>query len=118
MSAAFVDPDGDPLTYTVWSSEPDAVTVQAAGAKVTLMAVSVGTYGAAEIWVTAADPHGLSATQTFVVTVSSPANRPPEPVGVLPPVTLGVDDSAVTVDVGSACFRSSPHRRLRGGRSG
>ena len=63
---AFVDPDGDPLSYTVSSSAPDVVTVLAAGARVTLTAVGVGR---ATIEVTATDPGGLSATQAFTVTV-------------------------------------------------
>ena len=102
VSSAFVDPDiGDVLTYTVSSSAPQVVTARIAGARVTLTAVGEGT---ATVTVTATDPGGLSAMQTFTVTVSPPANRPPEPVGVLPPVTLGVDDSALTVDV-AAAFR-------------
>ena len=70
VSPAFVDPDGDPLSYTVSSSAPDVVTVLAAGARVTLTAVSVGT---ATIRVTANDPGGLSATHSFTVTVSTAA---------------------------------------------
>ena len=66
VSPAFVDPDGDRLTYAVSSSAPDVVTVLAAGARVTLTAVSVGR---ATIEVTATDPGGLSATQAFTVTV-------------------------------------------------
>ena len=102
VSSAFVDPDlGDVLTYTVSSSVPQVVTARIAGARVTLTAVGEGT---ARVTVTATDRGGLSAMQTFTVTVSPPANRPPEPVGMLPPVTLGVDDSALTVDV-AAAFR-------------
>ena len=66
MSLAFVDPDGDRLTYAVSSAAPDVVTVLAAGARVTLTAVGVGR---ATIEVTATDPGGLSATQAFTVTV-------------------------------------------------
>ena len=66
VSPAFVDPDGDRLTYAVSSSAPDVVTVLAAGARVTLTAVGVGR---ATIEVTATDPGGLSATQAFTVTV-------------------------------------------------
>ena len=101
MSLAFVDPDGDRLTYAVSSAAPDVVTVLAAGPRVTLTAVGVGR---ATIRVTATDAGGLSATQAFTVTVtvSPPANRPPEPVGALPPLTMQVDEAAVTVDVASA----------------
>ena len=66
VSQAFVDPDGDSLTYNVSSSAPHVVTASAAGARVTLTAVSVGS---AQIRVTATDPGGLSATQSFRVTV-------------------------------------------------
>ncbi len=66
VSSAFVDPDGDRLTYAVSSSAPQVVTVLAAGARVTLTAVGVGR---ATIEVTATDPGGLSATQAFTVTV-------------------------------------------------
>ena len=70
VSAAFVDPDGDALTYAVSSSAPSVVTVLAAGARVTLTAVSAGT---ATIRVTAMDPGGLSAAQAFTVSVSTGA---------------------------------------------
>ena len=99
VSRAFVDPDGDPLTYTVLSLTPAVVTVRAAGARVTLTAMSAG---ASAIWVTATDPGGLSATQTFTVTVSPPANRPPEPMGTLAALTIGVDKRSVTVEVAGA----------------
>ena len=68
VSRAFVDTDGDALTYGVSSSAPQVVAARAAGALVTLTAVSEG---AATIRVTATDPGGLSATQSFTVTVST-----------------------------------------------
>ena len=64
----------------------------------TLTAVRAGT---ATVWVTATDPGGLSADQAFTVTVAPPANRPPAPVGTLAPVTMGVGDAPVRVDVAS-----------------
>ena len=66
VSAALGDPDGDPLTYTAASSAPRVVTARVAGARVTLTAVSAGW---STIRVTAADPGGLSATQSFTVAV-------------------------------------------------
>ena len=68
VSQAFVDPDGDVLTYRVASSSPAVVAVFAAGARVTLTAVGEGTAG---VTVTATDPGGLSASQSFAVTVGS-----------------------------------------------
>ena len=73
VSQGFVDPDGDALTWTVSSAEPDVVAVLASGARVRLTAVAVGT---SAVRVTATDPGGLNATQTFAVTVSRPPARP------------------------------------------
>ena len=101
VSPAFVDPDGDALRYTVSSSAPDVVTVLASGSRVTLTAVGAGT---AMIRTTATDPGGLSVSQLFKVTVSVAANRPPEPVGALAPLTIRVDEAAMTVEV-SGAFR-------------
>ena len=83
VSSAFVDPDGDPLTYTVSSSAPQVVTGLAAGARVTLTAAGGGR---ATIRVTATDPGGLSATQAFTVTVAmrSPFTDDPIVPGVTP----------------------------------
>ncbi|MCY4511667.1 MAG: hypothetical protein OXG35_32585, partial [Acidobacteria bacterium] len=47
----------------------------------------------------------------FVVTVTSSENRPPEPVGTLQPLTLGVDGSALAVEVEGA-FRDPDGDRL------
>ena len=100
VSSAFVDPDlGDVLTYTVSSSAPQVVTARTAGAQVTLTGVSEGT---AAIRVTATDRGGLSAAQSFTVTVAPPANRPPQAVGTLAPLTIGLDESGVTVEIGGA----------------
>ncbi len=73
VSRTFSDPDGDPLTYTVSSSAPDVVTVGSTGARVTLTAVSAGT---AMVHVTATDPGGLRATQSFTVTVATTVRAP------------------------------------------
>ena len=82
VSQAFADPDDDALTYTVSSSSPLVVTARVTGALVTLAARSDG---AATIRVTATDAGGLSAAQSFTVTVSdvaSPAlHRPPDSAG-------------------------------------
>ncbi|MCY4599634.1 MAG: M12 family metallo-peptidase [Acidobacteria bacterium] len=72
VSQAFVDPDGDALTYAVSSAAPQAVTVLATGARLTLTAVAPGT---ATIRVTATDPGGLRAASSFAVTVTVPATR-------------------------------------------
>ena len=73
VSQAFADPDGDRLTYRVSSSAPRVATVRAAGPRVTVTAAGEG---AAAIRVTATDPGGLSAVQSFTVTVTATAPAP------------------------------------------
>ena len=93
VSRAFVDPDGDALTWTVSSSAPDVVTVLASGARVKLTAVGVGT---SAVRVTATDPGGLSAAQAFTVTVTAgPAGDPTRTVPATLDVTChGYDEGA------------------------
>ena len=73
VSRAFADPVGDSLTWTVSLAAPGVMTVTAAGPRIALTAVSIGS---ATIRVTATDPGGLSASQSFTATV---ADRPSAP---------------------------------------
>ena len=66
LTPFFDDADGDPLTYRAVSSDTDVATVGVAGAVLTLTPVA---YGSAMVRVTAEDPDGLTATQTFTVGV-------------------------------------------------
>ncbi len=77
VARAFADPDGDALTFAVQSSAPDAVAVGLAGARLTFTSVGAGT---ATIGVTATDPHGLSATASFAVTVARPGTFTDDPI--------------------------------------
>ena len=97
-AAAFRDPDGDALTYGATSSAPSVAAVTVSGAAVSVRPAAPGT---ATVTVTATDGGGLSANQAFEVTVN-PSNRPPAPVGALPPLTLGVDSAAVPIEVAGA----------------
>ena len=95
VSGAFLDPDGDPLTYGVVSSAPAVAAVSVAGPVVTLTPLAAG---ASTVTVTATDPTGSNtpATQTFAVTVP---NRSPVAVGTLSAQTVPLADEAVTVEV-------------------
>ena len=73
VSGAFVDPDGDALSFTASSTVPRVVTASVTGTFVMLAAASEGP---ATIRVTATDPGGLSATQPFTVTVEVSASEP------------------------------------------
>ena len=64
-SSYFADPDGDTLSYTASSSATSVATASVSGSSVTIAPVAAG---GAIVTVTASDG-GLSATQTFVVTV-------------------------------------------------
>ena len=82
VSSTFNDADDDTLTYTASSSDTTKATVSVSGATVTITGVAAGT---ATITVTATDPGGLTATQTFSVTVVQPNPAPvadPAPVAV------------------------------------
>ncbi|MDE0073576.1 MAG: cadherin domain-containing protein, partial [Gammaproteobacteria bacterium] len=79
-SGYFSDPDGDPLTYTVKSSNANRVSVSVQGSEVTYTGESVGS---ATVTITADDGRGGTAEQKFRVTVE-PANRPPAPKDAIP----------------------------------
>ena len=75
LAGYFNDADGDSLIYMATSSDPGVTTTAVPAAAVWVTAVAAGD---ATVTVTASDPGGLSADQTFTVTVP---NRAPEPVG-------------------------------------
>ena len=87
-SSYFSEPDGETLTYSATSSNTAAATVTVAGATVTVTALAKGT---ANVMVTATDPGGLAATQTFEVTVP---NRAPVAGDPIPEMELFVGDAA------------------------
>ena len=66
VSSAFNDPDDDTLTYAALSSDPERVAVSMTGSSLTLTPVSPIL---ATVTVRATDPGGLSAVQSFAVTV-------------------------------------------------
>ncbi|MXW53726.1 MAG: hypothetical protein F4Z66_07040 [Gammaproteobacteria bacterium] len=93
ISGVFMDPDGDPMTFTVMSSNTAAATASLNGMDITLTGVKVGM---TTITVTAADPEGLSATTTFEAEVE---NAAPMVVGEIEDQTLNVVDPAmVSID--------------------
>ncbi len=75
VSQAFVDPDGDVLTYTAASAEPWLVRAQATGAVVALTGAGEGT---ATVRVAATDTGGLSVSRAFSATVAGPAEPDPQ----------------------------------------
>ncbi len=92
-SLYFSDANGDQLTHTATSSDTAVATISLLDPAVTVNHVGVGT---TTITITATDPGGLSATQTFSVTVT--ANSAPTVVPI-PTQTAPVGGSAITVNM-------------------
>ena len=85
LSDHFSDPDGDALSYAVTSSSPSRVEVSVSGSTLTVKGLSKG---GATVTATARDSEGLTARQTFEVTVP---NRAPRAVGTIADVEVAVD---------------------------
>ena len=92
-SLFFSDANGDELSYTAASSDTAVATLSVSYAAVSVNHVGAGT---ATITITATDPGGLSATQSFTVTVT--ANSPPTVVAI-PAQTAPVGGSAITLNL-------------------
>ena len=88
LAEHFSEPDGDALTYAAESSAASVATAAASGASLTIAGVSGGS---ATLTVTASDPGGLMARQTFEVTVP---NRAPVATDSIPDQTVQAGDSA------------------------
>ena len=101
LSPVFTDVDGDPLSYTVQSSNPALVAATLDGATLTLD-FQAEQHGAAIITVSAADEAGeyggVWATDDFVVTVS-PVNDAPWANGQTDSITAGLPRT-FTLDCG------------------
>ena len=68
LSAYFRDPDGDRLEFSAATSDESVVAVSVSGSQATIQGVSAGD---ATVTVTARDPEGLEAEQSFAITVWS-----------------------------------------------
>lgn len=66
LSACFRDPDDDRLEYSAATSDESVVTASVSESDVTIQGVAAGE---ATVTVTARDPEGLEAAQSFAVTV-------------------------------------------------
>ena len=70
VSRRFSDPDGDRLSISARSSQPNFATARVAGTELIITGVQGFTSGAVTITVTARDPGGLSVSQSFAVRVT------------------------------------------------
>lgn len=91
-AAYFTDPDGDDLHYSASSADPARAVVAVSGSTIAVTGMAVGS---AVVTVTARDPAGLAAEQSFEVTVP---NRTPTTVGAIEDRVVEVD-SVFALDV-------------------
>ena len=77
VAARFTDPEGDPLTFAAASSDTSVARAEARGDSVLLAAVAKGE---ATVSVTARDPGGETAGQSFTVTVPNRAPTATDPI--------------------------------------
>ena len=82
LAAHFSDPDGDALVYAVTTSDSSVVTAVVSGSIATVTPTGKGE---ATVTLTATDPGGLAAEQSFAVTVP---NRGPVVVAEIPPQVI------------------------------
>ncbi len=106
VSSWFTDKDGDRLTYTVASSPSGVVgaSIPSSGVALTLSSVKAG---AATVTVTARDPSGASARQSFGVRV----NRRPVASKAIPAQAATVGGASATLDL-SGYFSDADGDRL------
>ena len=88
LTGYFTDPDGDNLTYAVGTDDAAVATASVAGNMLTVEAVDVGD---AEINVTAEDPDGATARQSFQVEVVVEGNTAPYRTSIIPDTYLRVE---------------------------
>ena len=88
VSGHFAEPDGQELRFAFSVSDESIVSISADGPVVTIAALAKGN---ATVTVTATDPGGLAATQSFRATVP---NRAPAAEGSMPEQTIEVGASA------------------------
>ena len=87
LGAHFSDPDGDPLAWSAASSDTDVAVVAISNDNLIVTAVAPGS---ADVTATATDPGGLSAAQSFSVTVP---NRAPAATATIADRSLFAGDA-------------------------
>lgn len=111
LRAVFFDPDGDTLSYSTGSTQPQDVSATANSTGVLSVTVLDPTFaGLAVITVTAADGRGGSQTTSFSVVVQggSAGNEPPQQIAELPDQQFTTRDTEGTLNGLSPSFFVDP----------
>ena len=98
----FSDPDGDTLTYAASSANTNIAEINIDATFTTKAWVLANGVGQATATITVTDPGGLSASQSFTITVLPSNNSAPTAVGTIPDELVVIGrTTAVTVSVSS-----------------
>lgn len=93
LSNVFSDPENEPLTYSVTSSNPASVLASISAAQLTISPID---NGVATVEVTATDPLGATATDSPVITI---ANEAPVVDNAIPDQGLSANGSPESFDL-------------------
>jgi hypothetical protein len=97
LNTWFRDPEGDPITFTVQSSNVSVVAASVIGDTLILQYPPFG-FGQATLTLTATDSNNASVSRLVPVTVNNTPD-PPSVIGTLDPL-IGTEDMLVTADLG------------------
>ena len=90
ISAAFTDPEGDPISGRVSSDRPDVASLSVSGLVISVTGASLGTATVTVSVTDGVDGPGRPVMQHFGVAVDEVPNDPPALVGELADVEVGV----------------------------
>ena len=99
LSPHFDDPDGDALTYSASAADPRVATLTVRG---NILEIVAGARGTTDVTVTARDPEGMTASQSFPVMIP---NRPPVVRAPVPQQTVNAGE---TVGLDVSAYFSDP----------
>ena len=96
LSDKFSDPDGDPLSYSVVSTDTRVATVSISK---TTLEITPAAEGTTTVMIMVQDTEGLTITRNVTVTVNPAPNRAPTVVEAIDPLTLTAGSDATTINM-------------------
>ena len=96
MTDKFSDPDGDPLSYSVVSTDTRVATASVSNSTLAITPVAEGT---TTVMIMVQDTEGLTITRNVTVTVNPAPNLAPAIVEAIDPLILTAGTSATSIDL-------------------